>query len=400
MKCVLAGSRYFGASVFEALRKEEGVEFVNVVVPAPDDRLAAAAAKAGVPVHVLADPKIVPGEAVPEGTGLIVAAHTHARVSNEALDRAKLGGIGYHPSLLPRHRGIAAVEWTILEGDPIAGGSVYHLADGWDAGAIAAQDWCFVAKGEGARELWERALAPLGLDLLARVVRHARDHGSLPAHAQDPQFATRAPMIRRAVVLTEDAPKASTSLVVTVMGADRPGIVRQLSDRAERFGANWAASRLSHLAGEFAGMVHFEVPRENADALAEALRGLESAGLRLVIARSESAELPGGLRGVALDLIGEDRVGIVAKLTRILAEAGVSIEHMHTEIVGGQAPGKNTFKVAAHLLVPRAMSSDELRVRLEALGREMMVDFALGDRPDATLDPSGSKGAPVRNSRE
>ena len=108
------------------------------------------------------NPKLVPGEAVPEGTDLIVAAHTHARVSNEALARSRLGGVGYHPSLLPRHRGIAAVEWTILEGDPIAGGSVYHLADGWDAGAIAAQDWCFVAKGETARELWERALAPMG----------------------------------------------------------------------------------------------------------------------------------------------------------------------------------------------------------------------------------------------
>src|SRR6187549_3991343 len=91
-------------------------------------------------------------------------------------------------------RGIAAVEWTILEGDPIAGGSVYHLADGWDAGAIAAQDWCFVAKGETARELWERALAPMGLKLLAQVVRHARDHGTLPAHTQDPRYATRAPM--------------------------------------------------------------------------------------------------------------------------------------------------------------------------------------------------------------
>lgn len=146
------------------------------------------------------------------------------------------------------------------------------------------------------------------------------------------------------------------------------------------------------------GWFIFEVPRENADALAEALRGLESAGLRLVVARSEGAELPGGLRGVALELIGEDRLGIVAKLTRILAEAGVSIEHMHTEIVGGQAPGKNTFKVTAQLLVPRAMSSEELRVRLEALGREMMVDFALGDRPGSSLDPSGSKAAAVRNS--
>jgi methionyl-tRNA formyltransferase len=376
MKCVLAGSRFFGASVFEALRKEDGVDFVNVIVPAADDRLAIAARAGGRPVHVLENPKIVPGDAVPEGTDLIIAAHTHARVSNEALARARLGGVGYHPSLLPRHRGIAAVEWTILEGDAIAGGSIYHLADGWDAGAIAAQDWCFVAKGETARELWERALAPLGLELLARVVRHARAHGSLPAHTQDARFATRAPMIRRAVVLTDDVPSANTSLVVTVMGPDRPGIVRQLADRAERFGANWAASRLSHLAGEFAGMVHFQVPRGNADALAESLRGLESAGLRLVIARSEGTQATAGLRGVELELIGEDRLGIVSKLTRILAEAGVSIEHMHSEIVGAPASPKKTFKVAAHLLVPAAISSEELRGRLEALGREMMVEPA------------------------
>src|SRR6195952_5679191 len=181
MKCVLVGSRYFGATVFEALRKEEGITIANVVAPAADDRLAVAARNAGVAVHVLENPKLVPGDAIAEGTGLIVAAHTHARVSDEALTRSKLGGVGYHPSLLPRHRGIAAVEWTILEGDAVAGGSVYHLADGWDAGPIAAQDWCFVGKGETARELWERALAPMGLELLKRVVRHAAEHHALPA---------------------------------------------------------------------------------------------------------------------------------------------------------------------------------------------------------------------------
>ena len=133
----LVGSRYFGASVFEALQREPGVRINHVVALAPDDRLALAASSAGVPVHLLDNPKRVPGEAIPEGTDLIVAAHTHARVSDEALARSRLGGVGYHPSLLPRHRGIAAVEWTILEGDPIAGGSVYHLADGWDAGRVA-----------------------------------------------------------------------------------------------------------------------------------------------------------------------------------------------------------------------------------------------------------------------
>jgi len=240
MKCALVGSRFFAASVFEALRQEEGIEFTSIVAPAADDRLALAARAAGIALHVLDNPRIVPGDAVAEGTDLIIAAHTHARVSDEALARSRLGGIGYHPSLLPRHRGIAAVEWTILEGDPIAGGSIYHLADGWDAGAIAAQDWCFVEKGETARALWERALAPMGLALLSKVVQYARLQGHVPAYPQDPRFATRAPMIRRSVVLTEEVSSATTSLVVSIVSADRHGIVSLLADRAQRFGANWA----------------------------------------------------------------------------------------------------------------------------------------------------------------
>jgi methionyl-tRNA formyltransferase len=193
MKLTLVGSRFFGAAALERLLKE-GVEIARVIAPAADDRLAVAAKAAGLEVVVLDDPTIVPAEAIADGTDLIVAAHSHARVTNGALARSRLGGIGFHPSLLPRHRGIAAVEWTIREGDPVAGGSIYHLAERMDAGAIAAQDWCFVRKGETARELWERSLAPMGLDLLLRVIREAKTTGKLPATPQDEQFATRAPM--------------------------------------------------------------------------------------------------------------------------------------------------------------------------------------------------------------
>jgi methionyl-tRNA formyltransferase len=196
MKLTLVGSRYFGAAALERLLKE-GIEIARVIVPATDDRLGVAAKAAGLDVVALDDPSIVPAEAIAEGTDLIVAAHSHARVTSDALARSRLGGIGFHPSLLPRHRGIAAVEWTIREGDPIAGGSIYHLAERMDAGAIAAQDWCFVRKGETPRELWERSLAPMGLDLLLRVIREARISGKLPATPQDEQFATRAPMHRK-----------------------------------------------------------------------------------------------------------------------------------------------------------------------------------------------------------
>jgi glycine cleavage system regulatory protein/folate-dependent phosphoribosylglycinamide formyltransferase PurN len=380
MKCVLVGSRFFGATVFESLRKEEGVVIANVVTPAADDRLAVAARNAGVAVHVLENPKLVPGDAIADGADLILAAHTHARVSDDALARSRLGGIGYHPSLLPRHRGIAAVEWTVLEGDPIAGGSVYHLSHGWDAGAIAAQDWCFVQKGETARELWERALAPMGLALLARVVQFARASGTLPAEPQDPRFATKAPMIRKSVVLTEDSAVGTTSLIVTLVGPDRHGIVSQLSERAQRFGANWAASRLTRLAGEFAGTVHLEVPHEHAEALVTALRELSSSGLQVVVARSTGASVPASLRAVELELVGDDRIGIVSTLTRILAERGVSIENLHTEILRSGVSGKQTFRIGAHLLLPASLSVDALRQELGALAHEMTLDIALGER--------------------
>jgi len=195
LKITLVGSRYFGAAAFDVLRAQ-GVDIARVVVPQADDRLAAAATAAGIDVVVPPNPMLIPENAIAEGTDLIVTAHSHARVSNEALARSRLGGIGFHPSLLPRHRGMAAIEWTIREGDPIAGGTIYHLAERMDAGAIAAQDWCFVKKGETARDLWERSLAPMGLRLLGEVVAYAAKTGTLPARAQDEQFATRAPMIK------------------------------------------------------------------------------------------------------------------------------------------------------------------------------------------------------------
>ena len=380
MKLALVGSRFFAASVFEALRQQEGIEFTSIVAPAEDDRLAIAARAAGVPLHVLENPKMVPAEAIAEGTDLIIAAHTHARVSDGALARSRLGGVGYHPSLLPRHRGIAAVEWTILEGDPIAGGSVYHLADGWDAGAIAAQDWCFVAKGETARELWERALAPMGLALLSKVAHIARLQGAVPAYPQDQRFATKAMMIRRSVVLTEEDSPATISLVVSIVGPDRHGIVSMLADRAQRYGANWAASRMNRLAGEFAGTVHFEVPREHADAMEAALRQLNSSGLQVLIARSDGAKVPASLRGFELELVGDDRVGIVSTLTKMLAERGISIENIHTEIVRSGVTGKQTFKIGAHLLLPATLSVDALRQELGALAHEMTLDIALDER--------------------
>jgi methionyl-tRNA formyltransferase len=177
----------------------------------------------------------------------------------------------------------------------------------------------------------------------------------------------------------------NTSLVVTVIGADRPGIVSLLSDRARGLGANWTASRMASLAGQFAGIVHFEVARENADALADALAELEASGLRIQIARSDATPPATGRRTMKLELLGHDRPGIVRDLSGALAERGVSIEELQTGIVSAAMSAEQHFTVKATLAVPNALSDHDLRHALEGLANEMMVDIAIG---------AGADGAP------
>ena len=191
MKIALIGTRWFGAQMLSRLRGR-GDEVV-VIATNGHDQLAIAAEEAGVPLDVMDNPRRLGGADLPHEVDVIVAAHSHAFITADAVAKAGKAAIGYHPSLLPRHRGIAAVEWTIKCGDPIAGGSVYHLSDSLDGGMIAAQDWCFVYPDDDAGSLWRRALAPMGLRLLTEVVEQIDRYGFAEAREQDPKAVTHAP---------------------------------------------------------------------------------------------------------------------------------------------------------------------------------------------------------------
>ncbi|MET9364458.1 formyltransferase family protein [Streptomyces sp. NPDC006632] len=107
---------------------------------------------------------------VPDGVDIIVAAHSHAFLGRRTRARAAVATIGYHPSLLPLHRGRDAIRWTIRDGDKVTGGSVYHLTERTDAGPLAAQEHLLVPPGSTAQSLWREHLAPLGVRLLLKVV--------------------------------------------------------------------------------------------------------------------------------------------------------------------------------------------------------------------------------------
>lgn len=166
-----------------------------------------------------------------------------------------------------------------------------------------------------------------------------------------------------------------TSLVVTIIGPDRPGLVSAVSDQAAEFGANWADSLMANLAGQFAGILHLQVPAAQAEALMAALRALESPGLRITVARGGAvAAAPAGR--IALDLVGQDRPGIIRAIANQLAMRGVSIEKLQTRIESGAMSGEQMFRMNALLRVPASLDEHELRRALESLANELMVDLA------------------------
>lgn len=197
MNLYLCGGRSFGATVFDALRDDHHIVGVSSPVFHEGgqstveqlDRLHFKASQAGVPWMPAGT---LNAETLPSDVDLIVAAHAHDFIGRRTLLKARLGGVGYHPSLLPRHRGRDAVKWTIHMGDPVAGGTVYWLSQNVDAGDIAAQDWCWVKPGDTASELWRRDLYPMGVRLIRKVVDDLAA-GVLVAIPQDEDVATWEP---------------------------------------------------------------------------------------------------------------------------------------------------------------------------------------------------------------
>jgi methionyl-tRNA formyltransferase len=189
MRVMIVGQRWLAAEVL-ALCIERGDAVVAVAAPSRLDRLGAAATVAGIPVVEVVDALLV--DHVPAGVDVIVCAHAHAFVTAGARAAARLGALGYHPSLLPRHRGRDAIRWAIHMKEDITGGTVYWMTDKADAGPVAMQEWCFIRPEDGPDSLWRRELGPMGVRLFGRVLADL-DAGKVIAREQDEGMATWEP---------------------------------------------------------------------------------------------------------------------------------------------------------------------------------------------------------------
>ncbi len=197
MKIALIGQAAFGEAVFSALRAAgEDIVAVSSITGKPDrpDPLWAAAEAAGIarfPTGKLKQPDMLDAFAATKPDFGVMAFVTHI-LPQRVLDLPPLGTIQYHPSLLPRHRGIAAMQWAIRMGETKTGLSIFWVDAGIDTGPVLLQREVEIGPDDTVGSLYFDKLFAFGVESLVESVRRVRE-GAAPRIVQDESLMTYEP---------------------------------------------------------------------------------------------------------------------------------------------------------------------------------------------------------------
>ena len=166
------------------------------------------------------------------------------------------------------------------------------------------------------------------------------------------------------------------SVVLSVIGSDRPGLTEALAAAVLSAGGNWLESHLSRLGGLYVGSVRVALEADKVEALRSAVQAVDAQGLEVRLAPAIEG---GGAVGEALQLslVGQDRPGIVRQVTAVLSGLEVNIETFDTKITAEPHSGAPLFHMDASLRLPAGLNAAGVQAALEAISAEIMVDLSL-----------------------
>ncbi len=167
----------------------------------------------------------------------------------------------------------------------------------------------------------------------------------------------------------------NNSIVLTVIADDQPGVIKAVSKTLRKHDGNWTQSSMSSLAGQFAGILLVYVPEDNTEACLAELKELESEGIQIIAhVSADEPDIP-KTNAYLLELIGNDRPGIVHDITVLLASHKVNVNNFETVVESASMGGGELFKAKAQLVVPETIDIDILAGDLEEIANDLMVDI-------------------------
>ncbi len=164
-------------------------------------------------------------------------------------------------------------------------------------------------------------------------------------------------------------------LVLTASGRDRVGIVEEMTEIILRYEGNIESSRMVRLGGDFAMLMFVTAAEEKIEDLRRVLSEVHYSRYDIHTRLSEVSE-PEEISAVpcAITVLGADHMGIIHQVARYLAQQGINLETMTTEVVAAPMSGSPLFTMSAVVRVPPQLEVDDLREALEFIGDEMGVD--------------------------
>lgn len=161
-------------------------------------------------------------------------------------------------------------------------------------------------------------------------------------------------------------------LVLTILGKDRTGLVDTLSATVLAHHGNWLASNLSHLAGQFAGILQIEVEETHQQGLIDALNAITDLEIKI-----QTAAQPAQQENQSINLVitGNDRAGIVQELAAVIRHKGGNITHLNSQQQSAPNWGVPIFSAVVTVALPQGMQRDTVVEALEAMTSDLIVDI-------------------------
>lgn len=163
------------------------------------------------------------------------------------------------------------------------------------------------------------------------------------------------------------------TLVISILGKDKPGIVDALAKVIFQHDGNWHGSSFAHMSGLFTGFVEIQVPAEQKQPLIEGLDAIADISVQSVVVSEPS---PTQKQSLSIDVMGNDRPGIVQALTQVLHRFNLNILHFSSHVESAANSGSPMFKAKVDIAVPDTFDNDALQASLEALANEIVVDIS------------------------
>lgn len=167
------------------------------------------------------------------------------------------------------------------------------------------------------------------------------------------------------------------SVIVTAIGKDHPGIIKALSKVLANHDANWLNSKVISLAGKFSAILIVDLPSDEVNALTLEIEALANNSLALAVERRDITSERQTDCEFTLELVGQDRPGVIHDITQLLARHNINVGKLETEIQNASMSGEQMFFAKAQVWIPIGLDLTLVQDELEEMANELMVDINL-----------------------